>query len=319
MRPVNKPAPQQLLKKKGWTETQAIESALLDTIDNYCSFCEMSIESGGQLQTKRSGKLLKSPKLQDWAELMLTCNFCDTWRLSGSVDESKYLWPDVDSTFTLTSSSPFLYQLTDVTVIQNGSSSATPAATQQLVLVVANSNAGSGIATKAQNTIDLYQLNTPYYDRKTNTLTLPADDVGSFMDQRLLDRTNAWGRAQLAIKALQDASQFRKYPVSYDAFVKTIAMMAQAAGFWCVWMTLFWQTFSDEDLLKRLFISTDSKIGYIISGYQSLAKAVTSTPGAAPVKPTYMIFCGTAADRIQFAATAGGDLSESNSDRARTS
>lgn len=301
MRPVNKPTPQKLPAKKGWTTADAVESALLDTIDNYCSFCEMSIVSGGFIHTKQSGRLLKSPTLQDWPELLLTCSFCDTWRVGGSVTESNYLWPDVDSTFTLTDASPFAYQLKDVQVIQKSLSEVGQAPTQPLALVVANPKAPSDVQAKAQKTIDLYQLNTPFYDAKTNTLTLPAEDVGGFMDMRLTYRTNEWNRALLAVSTLQDASQFKKYPASYDAFVKGIVMMAQASAFWSIWMTVFWQAFQDKDLLTRLFISTPSKAGYIISGYQSLTtdKFAETTP--APLKPiSYLIFCGTAQERIQF-------------------
>jgi hypothetical protein len=302
MRPVNKPAPQNPVIKKGWTTAEVVESALLDTLGAYCSFCELSIEGGGLIQTKQSGKLLRSPSLTEWPELMLTCPYCNTWRTPGSVNEAEYLWPDVDSTFTLTPTSPLLYQLKDVAVVQQGTSS-----TQQLVIVAANPASPSSTQSKAQNTIDLYQLNSPYYDAKTNTMTLPAEDVAGFLDFRVTYRTREWLRALTAVDSLKQALQLN-FPGVVDAFVKSVAIMAQASAFWSVWMTTFWQAFQNEDLLRRLFISTTNRKGYMITGYQSAYAALN-----APAKPVpYLIFCGTAAERIQFPpspATASGNRS----------
>ncbi len=295
MRPVNKPAPPRLPSRKGWTLADSVESALLDTLDNYCSFCELSVESGGFLHSKRTGPLKTPPTLQDWPALLLACNYCHAWRARGAAEEGDCLWPDADATFTLDGASPFLYRMKDVNVVKESSeaTAAVEPSTEMLALVVVNPAAPPDVQKRAQKTIDLYRLNTPFYDARTNTLTPHAGDTAGYVDMRLNYRTREWRRAESAVEGLRKGEEFKQYPEAYDALVKSVAATAQAAAFWSVWMTVFWEAFKDRELLTRLFVSTPTKAGYVISGFQSEV-------GGGPAPAGYLIFCGTAAERIKF-------------------
>ena len=303
MRPVTKPAPATLPPAMGDAETpaQRLMTALLDTVGDYCALCEMSIESGGYVQSKRTGVPQKTPRLDAWTDLLPVCTNCAMQRAGDApVTPDGYLWPDVDATFTLTSTSPFVYALTEVTVVQEGSADAS--GTQQVVLVKANPS--SKAFTRAQATLDLYQLNTRWYDANTNTLTVPKE-TPEFVDRRLALRTFAWRRARAYIEVLR---QGEKEPSFLEGMWLQAASGAQTAGFWSVWMTTFWAEYQDPKLLDRLFVQTTTKRGYIISGYQSVEKkeedeAPLSLPGRPQPPPPggpWTIFTGTAVSRLAY-------------------
>jgi len=311
MRPVTKPAPAELPRGVGdaWSPADRVETALLDTLGEYCSFCEMSIESRGWVQSKRAGPPQTTPRLGSWDDLLLACSYCYAARADASpVSTAGYLWPDVDATFTLTPASPFAYALTDVSVASGpsggpGGPGVEASGTAKVALVKANPAAPD--FKRAQATIDLYRLNTRWYDAATNTLTVPTEPQ-EFVDRRLALRTEAWARAESALAILRESAGER--PSFVTALFRQAAMFAQAAGFWSVWMTAFWAQYPDPKVIEPLFVLTRTKRDYVISGYQSVdkktaearASGLPGRPQPPPPSGPWTIFTGTAVDRLAY-------------------
>ncbi|HEX7240461.1 MAG TPA: hypothetical protein VF263_09360 [Longimicrobiaceae bacterium] len=306
MRPLSKPAPATLPlgTADSWLPVQRLESALIDTVGSYCAFCEMSIVSGGAVQSKRTGPLQQTPRdLDAWDDLLPVCCYCYAQREnSAPVSTARYLWPDVDATFTLTATSPFVYALTTVNLVVTSGEAAAPRGTTDVVLVKANPS--SPDFARAQATLALYQLNTAGYDDATNTLTL-SDSPQSY-DQRLDLRTQAWARAQAFLDLLEEGATYGDALTT--ALMRQATMAAQAQGFWSVWMTAFWARYPDENTIEPLFVLTRTRRNYIITGYQSLektpseplARGLPGRPKPPPAGGPWTIFTGTAAGRLAY-------------------
>ncbi|MFO1430700.1 MAG: hypothetical protein U1F76_11260 [Candidatus Competibacteraceae bacterium] len=312
MRPVNKTKPsQQLLesilktnKSRGWSENRSLQGALADTIGHYCSFCELPINVGEHVEDKRSSRAGKAARFKDWEHLLLSCNYCQIYRRNGKINESDYLWPDIDSTFTLDNTSPLIYTYKDVNFVLS-SSSCQSSETGKTKLVIVEANSGSQSYQKAKKFIDLFQLNTPDYNPTTNTLSFTDQTLATYPDRRLFLRTEAWELAQDSIKTIVEARNFQISTLPYDIALVTARAVARTYGFWSVWMTAFWQVFPDANLIDKLFISTDTRKGIVIHGYQGLDQPTPPEPG--PSRPkrqkstkTYLLFTGTAKDRITY-------------------
>lgn len=302
MRPVNKPLPPSAIvddllgaapsRKKDPLTLMRLQ--LQATIGSYCSFCEMPINVTQSVASKSVRALKRTPTLAQWSDLLLACDFCQAHRTRDVTNPSDYLWPDTDATFTLTSTSPFLYALKDVTyIVKSDAGSATAEAldssTKQLVIVSANPT--SDVVVKAQRTIDLFQLNTPFYDATTNTFTITESQLQARIDPRVDLRTRAWAVAGEAIANLQLMKEQTAYPIVFESTLKVGAALAQASGFWSGWMTSIWQAFADQDIVRRMLLEIAKRQGYTVVGFQTMPDGGT---------PPWTIFTGTAVDRVTF-------------------
>jgi hypothetical protein len=118
---------------------------------------------------------------------------------------------------------------------------------EEIVIVISHSTiSDQSLKDKVQRTIDLYRLNTRYYNRQTNTLTTPLDEIGE-QDMRLFHRTEAWKTAkQLSqdTKIQQACTQFKESDHTRLAIpLRFVSTVAAQTGFWSVWMSVFWQAF----------------------------------------------------------------------------
>jgi hypothetical protein len=266
---------------------------LQDTIGAYCSFCEVPVNVSQAVMSKRVRQLKRVPPLSDWSNLLLACDYCQVHRTADAADLSRYLWPDTDATFSLGSASPFLYALKDVTYIVTtdtppDSGPALPGSTKQMAIVSANPSSPS--VTQAQNTIDLFQLNTPFYNASTNTFTISESALQARIDPRVDLRTQAWTVAASAIATLREAKGMASTaPAYYDGAVKLTAALAQANGFWSSWMTTIWQAFGDSALIRAVLLDTDTRRGYQVLGNQTVPDGG---------RPPWTIFTGTAVKRL---------------------
>lgn len=332
MRPVNKPIPSNEIstdilnrnKKRGWSENRSLQGALADTIGHYCSFCELPINVGEHIEDKRFPRRGQLARFSDWDHLLLSCSYCQNYRRNGEIRyPSLYLWPDIDSSFTLADTSPLIYNYKDVNcVLKNTSNTPEKQIIKKLVIVEANS--GSSNYQKAQEFINLFQLNTPAYDVQTNTLTLINHTLGTYPDRRLFLRTEAWDLAQDAINRLTEAQNIQLPQDVVDKLTeaeitqlslafrqiasKNTTAIARTYGFWSVWMTAFWQKYKDQNLLKQLFVSTEDRDGFVIHGYQGLPETSQLPPEERRPKrrritKTYLLFTGTAHSRITYGDT----------------
>jgi hypothetical protein len=283
MRPVDKPKP---------TTPPTGDSAPkrkrppLDPLTVWRMALQDTINVNQAVASKSLRTLKRSPGLDTWDDLLLACDYCQLHRTADATALSQYLWPDTDATFSLGSTSPFLYALKDVTYIVTGDNVGAPI-TRPLVIVSANPASPS--ASRAQKTIDLFQLNTPFYDANTNTLTISQEALQSQIDPRLDRRTAGWRLAQQSIEALQTAKQMTDVPVYFAGLTKMAAATAQASGFWSVWMTTVWQAFSDSRLIRALLLDVDNLDGYQVVGYQTLPDGGS---------PPWRLFTGTAISRL---------------------
>ncbi len=299
MRPVTKPLPPSalvgaLLDAKISRRPDSLtlmREQLQATIGDYCSFCEVPINVTQAVASKQSRQLKRTPTLADWSNLLLACDFCQVHRTADVTALSDYLWPDTDATFSLDGTSPFLYALKDVTYVvkPNGAdATASNSSTRSLVIVTANQL--SPVYAKAARTIDLFQLNTPFYDATTNTFTITQSALQARIDPRVDLRTRAWMNAAEAIANLRQVQALTAYPASFDAAVKVAAALAHASGFWSGWMTSFWAAFSDTALIRRTLIEISKRAGYQVTGFQTFPDGGS---------PPWTLFTGTAVDRLK--------------------
>ncbi|MET0555729.1 MAG: hypothetical protein ABW221_22005 [Vicinamibacteria bacterium] len=286
MRPVDKPLPPKNAGRAKPDDRDLVASALQDTIGIYCSVCELPVSEGANVQSKTTGRPKGTPGLSAWGDLLLACNYCFAHRRRGVVAERDFLWADLDATFALTAASPFVYELEAVEIVQEGGKS------ERGDVAVVKANPSSPARERAQRTIDLYVLNTRYYDAQARRITYPEDVPEGYDDMRLQYRTREWMRARAVSELLQKTLQISTAPEIVFPFLRNTSLAAQASGFWSVWMTVFWQAFRDPALLDGAFVATDTKNGFVLPGFQGLEASAPS--------PRYRIFPGTARERIQY-------------------
>jgi hypothetical protein len=291
MRPVLKPqsprAPR-LQTAAGATRSpgDVVRTALQDTIGTYCSFCEMPVFVEEGIASRRARTLTATPTLADWDDLLLVCDWCRYYRRGDVHDPSAYLWPDTDATFCIDDTSPFLYSLRPIRyVVTDADSNVLQTTTRPLAFVAPNPARND---PRAQKTIDLFQLNTPFHDAASDTFSVSASET--LVDRRVHLRTEAWGLAEKSIRALRKAREDED-PSSYAALAPLVASLAQATGFWSVWMTALWEAFHDRKLIRDVLLEIDDRNGYVVVGYQTVPDGGT---------PPWKIFAGTAVDRIAF-------------------
>lgn len=279
MRPTHKPLPSPLPNNTIGSITQA----LIDTVGAFCAYCEVPIWASPMLEDKRSAQPLLKAGSANWQYLMLICTDCLTNKSAAVTTLSDYLWPDLDTTFSLDDNSPFHYVWRDVSVIDTTLGDNPATSTQEVLCIEANST--SKLATRAQKLIDLYSLNSSAYDGQ-QTVTLTWQNKA---DPRLFNRTRAGQRAREAAQQLQQVRQNTSLAKVADLLSRNITAMAVGSGFWSAWVKVFWDEFQDADLIQKLFVQTSRQSGYTIYGYQA-----RSNTGP------YFYFPGTA-----FSATSG--------------
>lgn len=312
MRPVNRPFPD--FDPRFAHETisyDIVQTGLIDTIGHYCSICETPILIDGLFLEHifTNVKLLRQIRKEYWQGLLLVCFECQTQKLNRPITEenwSGYAWPfDMTYRFSFDHKdypfcvSPFMYVLRKVT-IQGTSISG------DMVIVESNNTLDGDAKNKAQNIIDLYQLNTRHYDSNTHTLKQTPDHICQ-QDMRLFNRTDVWIQA---IRLLQDPDiqracmQYKNDSNVIEPALRFVPNMATRTGFWSVWMAVFWQAFKNPYLLHELFVETIRRPGDIVSGYQALLPDTPHTSGHRPARSEsnvkYRHFPGTAIDRISY-------------------
>jgi hypothetical protein len=125
---------------------------------------------------------------------------------------------------------------------------------------------------------------------------------------RLFHRTQAWKTAkQLSedTKIQQACTQFKTSDQTRLAMpLRFVATVARQTGFWSVWMSVFWQTFKNVELLRALFVESGKWPEDIVFGYQGRQSPPEGQrkdrrrPSGPMPKTTYLHFAGTAKDRI---------------------
>jgi hypothetical protein len=268
MKPLSKPLPQSW-KNYGLLDDikrEHVQTGLIDTLGNYCSYCEMPL-GGYEVEHHKHAKTWKeNVKLDEWRHLLLICKDCREHIEKETLSEEEMvdmLWPDEHTTFALHDKSPFKYEQRDVRYLVLDGDNVHTDKQKKLVFIVANPMAGEETYRKARNTINHFQLNMNrnYHNEGSNTLVLPMHHEEQRIDSRVFERTTAWNEAEAAInrmKQMDDHPDIGKYPEIKEMLLDQISATAFHKGNWSIWMTVFNNRFPDNhNLLHRLFIKDE--------------------------------------------------------------
>lgn len=267
MRPVNKISPpiQQLQQRSGTVKPGTVTNALIDTIGNYCSFCEMQLSGYHVEHLRYYAAWPESVDISMWEDLLLICNDCrNNIRVPAlnKLSADALLWPDRDLSFNLYNS-PLHYELRPVKyVVVNADGDRILEKNMELVFVVANPAAAETLYEKAFNTIHHFQLNMKleYYDAATNELRIPETVHLQHADNRMFKRTEAWHKAMHALEGLRGMDSIpdksENHSLLRQMLVDQIAMTAWYSGNWSVWMTVLHQQTNDTALTQSVLLST---------------------------------------------------------------
>jgi len=219
LRPVNKgDSPYKSIKKY-----QEAIPYLEDKIGNFCSYCELIIDHVPEVEHKAAKS--KEGNLTDWGNLLIACKYCNSRKNDniGKANKSDWIFPDENNTLLA-----FRYD--------NG------------MVKVNNeylSNVDSNLRDKAQNMIDILQLNNIPDNRfkirdKRVKLRL---EVLSVANESLLD----W----LEVKS---SNNLKSISIQKNNIIK----LALKSGFFSIWFMIFKDEVEIKEKLIHSFIGTDT-------------------------------------------------------------
>lgn len=193
-------------------------------------------------------------RADEWGELYLLDDATFNTVKTHAAPEG-FLLPDRALTFTRTGG-PFVYGLEEVrrTLLdENGDPEGEPV-TESLAVVRATSPA-------AQQTIDLFALNTPYFHAETRELRIPRRDFLSMTDHRLYERTEAWRRAERSAGLLRQALAAGREE-ALDLLLEQIRLTVNATGYWSVWATVLGGAPLEGARLKRALCMPEDRVAH---------------------------------------------------------
>jgi hypothetical protein len=272
MRPVQKPAPPTRLG------SESVHDLLMDALGSYCCTCERRLTDDSRAWHAQRRVLVASPApADDWSELLVLCHNCSAASQAATAPTGSLLLPDRDRTFSVNSTSPFVYALEPVNLVYLDDDGAPdgPLETAERALVKATTPA-------AQATIDYFALNTHYYDPATSTFRIPRADQLAMVDQRVDLRTEAWTTAKTFGEELRDDPE----PSLRRALSTQIRQTIQGGGFWSTWATALWQRVPEPTLIARMLLPPRPPT------------ALTATTGTPPLAGEAGRFPGTRSDWI---------------------
>ncbi len=257
MRPLNK-INSAFVTTIGTTDSLSFTLHLIDNVGSYCMLCEKSIAAHEVIHHRLFAEMPESITQNDLNHALIVCSECHSYRDEIQLNAEnidKYLWPDLDSSFSINTQSPIIYSKKKVRYIVESSTGTVSDDVRDMVIVEPNSAAENLLQSKAQNTIDLYKLNTRHHIAEENIIRIPLEDELVLTDHRIRERNFAWDAAENAAnRLLAVLDNVKNQPKILDIFHKQITMTAQAKGNWSVWMTVFWNKFKDSELLRKIFI-----------------------------------------------------------------
>ncbi|HVV54420.1 MAG TPA: hypothetical protein VHC47_03795 [Mucilaginibacter sp.] len=269
MRPVRKELPARLFDATvtlAGAEDGILQNALIDTLGNYCSYCEMPLTGFHNEHYRYRAAWEPAVDLNQWQDLLLICADCRSHiqkPVISAEEADNMLWPDLDLTFAPNVQSPLLYELRNVKLFkEDEQGNFGPPEDTQMVFVTTNPASDAETVQRAQNTIDFFQLNMPavFYNAATNELRLPFAYVQQRLDNRIFKRTDAWFEAQRAVERLNAMDNLGHTEVAglmKNLLREQIKDHAHFSGNWSVWVTVFDNAGTDDATLRQLF--TDDK------------------------------------------------------------
>lgn len=180
------------------TYTEA-RGELINRLGEYCSYCEMQLDSSLAVEHVKPKKpqgsdTIDTSRLLDWNNFLLSCTNCNSTKGNKDVILDEYFWPDLDNTFQV------------LTYSEGGVISPAP-------------NLDDQSKEKVKKTISLTGLNKN-----------PGNDPRA-SDRRWQNRRETWDIAVESKKGLEECNTVQ--------LRKQIIETAKAKGFWSIWMTVF--------------------------------------------------------------------------------
>ncbi len=184
-----------------FAEYQQARGELIRRMGEYCSYCEMQLDSSLSVEHKRPKKPpgVSTNDLErelDWNNFLLACVNCNSTKDNTEVLLNDYFWPDSDNTFRALRYS------------EGG-------------LIVPAPELDDNLRLKAQKTIELTGLHKQ-----------PLNDPAA-SDRRWQNRRQAWDIAQRSRQNLEHCN------TNTSSMKEQIIEIAAAKGYWSVWMTVF--------------------------------------------------------------------------------
>ncbi|MDP8257272.1 MAG: HNH endonuclease [Candidatus Alcyoniella australis] len=225
-------------QNKDFKDYAAAQPYLISRLGSYCSYCERRIATQLAVEHIQPKGLPKYAHLSGrWDNFLLACVNCNSTKRDKDVVLSEVLLPDRDNTFAA-----YCYRQDGTVVVRNGLNSA--------------------VSSAAANTLKLVGL-----DKQGPLIT---DENGRAVAiDRYDQRMEAFLKAQEAKRLIDDD------PANQS--LRTIAVeLAEASGFFSVWMTVF---NGDLDMQQRLVGAFD---GTAASGCFDPAKMTLVSPTPNP-------------------------------------
>ncbi|MDC5809272.1 HNH endonuclease [Vibrio europaeus] len=186
---------------KKYSTYQKARGDLIKRIGDYCSYCEMQLDSSlaveHVLPKKPEGAQdIDQERLLDWNNFLLACTNCNSNKGNEDVDLQDYVWPDVHNTFLA------------LQYAEGG-------------IVTASDSITSPLKERIEALIKLVGL-----DKRP-----PVEHEAS--DRRWRKRMTVWDKAVQARERLESCN----IPQMREQIVDT----ATGDGYWSIWMTVFSQ------------------------------------------------------------------------------
>ena len=216
----------------------------MNSLGEYCSFCERPLPDESFVWHKGQRTTVTGPSpYSEWPKILLACRNCaESATANGDVDGIRLLYPDDPPWYSPISLPPFTYELKEVTIVEvdaQGSSLTSRRASQVVI---------EGQTEEAMQTVLYFKLNTPYYDRQSETIRIPRAELLAQNDVRLEKRTSVYHSAVELSVQLEKHPDLRKYAVG------VARQLISSSGFWSVWVTALWQHTRDLELLRELLL-----------------------------------------------------------------
>lgn len=243
-----------------------IDALLLMNMGECCAMCERPLLADSLVWDRNKQKLVSGKiEFASWDNMLLLCHNCGQDIEKNSKQHSDLdmlIYPDRHVTFSIKNNSLFQYSLEEVNsiLINEKKQAIGDSVVKKIVLIKGNTD-------EANLTIDMFQLNSHYYNSNRKILIVPEMEDSHLVDRRLELRTQAWSRAEAFIE-LFEKSENKDIRA---ALTTNLRNSISNGGFWSIWVTLFWQKFQDKQMMRELFAQNIDKPVNRLSGLQTEA------------------------------------------------
>jgi hypothetical protein len=238
----------------------ALIGAMVAAIGGYCCFCEKVLNFSTYLFDKQRGVITKQTplSLSDWDNLLLICGDCID-NLTNFNAQTPYLWPDSQVAQTF----PFRYVKRDSVIYQVVDAQGTIIQETQpsFVFVEVATGLDSATAQAAHNIINLFQLNSKYYNNnpQQRQVIIPATDFVQGFDLRLDQRYHAY---QSGVEVAEGLKQALPTLQINRGFITNMLRMAHIeirhTGYISTWEAAVLDTLDADSLNKIFYPETQS-------------------------------------------------------------